>query len=238
MRQLPDRDPRRPGLPRVGGRVVELPAQVSDRSATVLEPVAVATHLLDRIGAYPGLETVAHVIGGGPLGVLLAQTLGAGGWTVTVHEPLAYRRRIASELGLTAVGTGTAPTAPAGESVLVVETSAAPSGVELARGLASPGSVVALIGRAPADVPSAEILLRELSVAGVRSGSGCYERAIALVASGAVRPEQVVTHEFDVGDIAAGMALAADPASQVMRSVVHFGGAGQSPVPQLAGACL
>lgn len=201
-------------------RLVPVPPALSDTDATVLEPVAVALHLLGRIGGFAPASRRAHVIGGGPLGVLLAQTLAARGWAVRVHEPQAYRRAIAAAAGLEvhdATPSGEAADGP----VLIVETSASAPGVALARSLAAPGSLVALVGRAPADFSSAEILLRELTVLGVRSGVDRYPESIALVAAGSVTPARVVTHEFGLADAAEAFDAVTDPSRRVMRAVLH-----------------
>ncbi|MBU1587536.1 MAG: alcohol dehydrogenase catalytic domain-containing protein, partial [Actinobacteria bacterium] len=198
-------------------RVVALPDTVSDAAATVLEPVAVALHLLDRVAGFALPSMRAHVIGGGPLGVLLGQTLTARGWAVTIHEPNEYRRAIAAACGL-AVEESTGPVLEG--PVLVVETSAAAAGVQVARELARPGSVVAFVGRAPADFTTAEILLGELSLLGIRAGVGHYPAAIELVASGAVTPEAIITHEFALASASEAFTSVIDPARRVMRAVL------------------
>jgi threonine dehydrogenase-like Zn-dependent dehydrogenase len=200
-------------------RLVAVPDAVTDADATVLEPVAVALHLLDRIGAFRPRGMHAHVIGGGPLGVLLAQTLVAHGWNPVVHEPQDYRRTIAAAAGLE-VADGTAIDAGTGEPVLIVETSASGAGIELARRIAVAGSVIALVGRAPAQFTSAEILLKELSILGVKSGVGQYAAALALVESGAVTPSITVTHEFGLAAASAAFEAVTDPAQRVMRAVL------------------
>lgn len=200
--------------------LVEVPLALSDVDATVLEPVAVALHLLERIGLFAPNGMHAEVVGGGPLGVLLAQTLVARGWSAVVHEPQPYRRAIAESLGLP-VGDASAEASSACGPILVVETSASERGVGLARKLANPGSVIAVVGRAPAEFPTAEILLKELSVIGVRSGVGKYAEAIDLVASGRVRTGATVTHSFDLSDTATAMEWVTDPSREVMRAVLH-----------------
>jgi threonine dehydrogenase-like Zn-dependent dehydrogenase len=197
------------------GRLVPVPDEVTDVAATVLEPVAVALHLLDRVGSFspPGRE--AHVIGGGPLGVLLGQTLQSHGWTVTIHEPQDYRREIAEAAGLS-VSVG----APSHGPLLIVETSASAPGIQVARDLATPGSVIGLVGRAPAEFTSAEILLKELSVLGIRAGVGHYPAAIELVASGKVTPLLTVTHRYPLDAASAAFAAVTDPSRQVMRAVL------------------
>jgi threonine dehydrogenase-like Zn-dependent dehydrogenase len=201
-------------------RLVPVPGELSDVDATVLEPVAVALHLLERIRPFAPAAQHAEVVGGGPLGVLLAQTLVARGWQVRVHEPQAYRRDIAESVGLiTSDGSAQGPANPG--PLLVVETSASAAGIELARRLANPGSSVALIGRAPADFSTAQILSDELSVVGVKSGFGHYPDAIALVLSGQVTPSATVTHAFDIAAADTAMRWVTDPARQVMRAVLH-----------------
>ncbi len=204
--------------------VVRVPDEVSDVAATVLEPVAVALHLLERVGSFSPPGRIAHVIGGGPLGVLLGQTLEASGWHVVVHEPQQYRRDIASACGLAVADDQQEADENASREtdvpVLIVETSAATAGIDVARGLAAPGSVIALVGRAPTGFTSAEILLKELSVLGVRAGSGHYPAAIALVAAGVVTPTRTVTHRFGLESAADAFSAVTDPAHRVMRAVL------------------
>jgi threonine dehydrogenase-like Zn-dependent dehydrogenase len=199
-------------------RLIPVAAALTDVEATVLEPIGVALHLLDRIGSFAPAAMRAEVIGGGPLGVLLAQTLEAHGWTTIVHEPQPYRRAIAEMLGL-ATSDGSAATAATTGAILVVEASASGPGIELARRLANPGSVVGIIGRAPADIPTSEILQKELSVIGVKSGFGQY--AIDLVASGAVNARATVTHSFDLIEAAHAFESVTDSSQSVMRAVLH-----------------
>lgn len=201
-------------------RLVPVPDGLGDVDATVLEPIAVALHLLERIGPFAPPGMAAEVIGGGPLGVLLAQTLIARGWHVCVHEPQAYRRAIAESVGLsTSDGSPSGPGSPG--PLLVVETSASAAGIELARTLANPGSCVAIIGRAPADFSTAQILNDELSVLGIKTGFGLYPEAIELVLSGQVTPSATVTHAFDITATDTAMAWVTDPAREVMRAVLH-----------------
>ncbi|WP_158507128.1 zinc-binding dehydrogenase [Subtercola sp. Z020] len=200
------------------GNLVPVADGVSDVAATVLEPIAVALHLLDRVGAFSPPARIAHVIGGGPLGVLLGQTLGVFGWAVTVHEPQAYRRIVAASAGLSVAEPG--QVTPDSAPVLIVETSATAPGVQLARTLATPGSTIGLVGRAPADFTSAEILLKELSVLGVRAGVGQYPAAIDLVARGLVTPLITVSHEFALDAASEAFAAVTDPAREVMRAVL------------------
>lgn len=201
-------------------RLVPVPDAVDDEAATVVEPVTVALHLLRRVG-----DTVAgrpaEVIGGGPLGILLAQTLAAHGHPVRLHEPREDRRRLAAAAGLTVVDVDAPAEAPEGPA-LVVETSASAGGARRAWDLASHGSVVAVVGRAPWDAPLADVLLRELSVVGVKSGVDQYPAALDLIAQGHVRPADVVTHRYGFDDLDTAFASCVDPAAGVLRAVVRL----------------
>jgi threonine dehydrogenase-like Zn-dependent dehydrogenase len=104
---------------------------------------------------------------------------------------------------------------------LVAETSASPKGASLALELATPGSVIGVIGRAPAPVSLADILLRELAVVGVRGGPGHYPEAVRLVAEGAVDPSAVITHRFPMSEAPAAFAHVHDPANGVVRAVLE-----------------
>lgn len=200
-------------------QLVPVEDTVSDHDATVLEPVAVALHLLERLGASTPAMPV-EVIGGGPLGILLAQTLIAHGWKVAIHEPQDGRRELARRAGLT---VRESPDDGIHEgAALIVETSAAAAGAATALRLAGPGSTVAIVGRAPFEIPIADILLRELTVLGVRSGHGHYRAAMELVASGAVRPSDVLTHRFAFADVAEALRSASDSPTDVLRAVVDL----------------
>lgn len=175
-------------------QVVVLPDAVSDLAATVLEPIAVALHTLSRVGAMFDQAGVAAIVGAGPLGVLMAQVLEHAGWVCHLFEPQRTRRDLAKSLGLSvfephALDLGEEPR-------LVVETSAAAAGVDLADDLCTPGSIVAVVGRAPASIAPASVLLKELTLVGVKGGASAYPAALQLVADGVIDPKVVVTHQF------------------------------------------
>jgi L-iditol 2-dehydrogenase/L-gulonate 5-dehydrogenase len=70
------------------------------------------------------------------------------------------------------------------------------AGTRSALAASAPGGLLVLLGRSPAEVPAAQILLRELDVLGVRGASGYYPAAVAAVSSGAISPAEVVDAYF------------------------------------------
>ncbi len=83
------------------GQLVKLPAGMSLEHGAIVEPVAVAVHAIRR-SAFKIGDTVL-VIGGGPIGVLVALTARcAGARRVIVIEPNDFRRNLICELGFEA----------------------------------------------------------------------------------------------------------------------------------------
>lgn len=184
------------GLP--AKQVIPLPDGVSDLAATALEPLAVALHTLKRVGRLTTKPGPAFVIGGGPLGLLQAQVMEYFGWRCSVVEPQERRRELGASLGLTTLSPEEADALEDdGQARLIVETSASGPGVDQSERMATPGSIIAVVGRGPHSVAPPAVLLKELSILGVKGGPGQYPGSVALVAQGVVDPTAVITHTFE-----------------------------------------
>jgi len=81
--------------------LVALPDGLSLRDAALVEPTAVAVHDVGRAALAPGERAV--VVGGGPVGLLIALVARARGAEVVVAEVDGFRREVADRLGVTAV---------------------------------------------------------------------------------------------------------------------------------------
>lgn len=81
------------------GLLVRLPASLSLRHAALVEPTAVAVHDVRRSELAPGQKAV--VIGGGPIGVLIAAVARSFGGDVVVIELDPGRRERIAALGFT-----------------------------------------------------------------------------------------------------------------------------------------
>ena len=80
--------------------LVPVPAGLGTRQAALAEPTAVAVHDVRRAGLRPGER--ALVVGGGPIGVLIASVAVAAGAEVLVSETSPERRELVAGLGLRA----------------------------------------------------------------------------------------------------------------------------------------
>ncbi len=178
-----------------------LPEAVDLRLAALVEPLAVACHDVRR-GRLSAGET-AVVIGGGPIGVLVALVARSTGATTLLAEVSPYRRELAESLGIETLPADPEKlaaeverrTGGAGADV-VFEVSGSAPGAELMTQLAGIRCriVVVAIFASPTPVRLFDLFWKELEVLGARVYEPeDYERAIGLLAEGSLPLEQLIT---------------------------------------------
>ena len=166
-----------------------LPPDVDLKLAALTEPLAVACHDVRR-GRVAAGETVV-VIGGGPIGVMIALVARSRGAQVIVSEVNASRLAFVRQLGLTVIDPGEADLAEAVEEVtqgagadVVFEVSGSAGGAMTMTTLAGLRGriVVVAIFSAPPAVNLFDVFWKELEVLGTRVYEPeDYESAIDLV---------------------------------------------------------
>ena len=123
-----------------------IPDGLPAAAAAMAEPLAAAVHAVDRTldRTLDRASDAADVgiVGGGPMGLMLASLLLAQGRAVTVADPHGERRAQAVELGAQA-------TTELRRHELVLEAVGRPETWRLAAGAAAPGGVVVLVGGCP-----------------------------------------------------------------------------------------
>ncbi|MFV0427777.1 MAG: zinc-binding dehydrogenase [Beutenbergiaceae bacterium] len=180
--------------------LVRLPATMTMQQGALVEPVAVAVHDVRRSELASG--DYAVVVGGGPIGLLIASVAQAAGAQVLVLETQPARRETAQALGLRAVdpATGVADlvqewTGGAGADV-VFEVSGAPAAVRSATGLLRVRGTLVVVAIHPEPVPLdlKQVFWRELRILGARVYEReDFERAVALVADGSIDSEVMIS---------------------------------------------
>jgi 2-desacetyl-2-hydroxyethyl bacteriochlorophyllide A dehydrogenase len=180
--------------------LIRLPAGLALRDAALVEPTAVAVHDVGRAALAPGEKTL--VVGGGPVGLLIAVVAAAAGAEVLIAEPNPYRRELAESLGVATVDPATDVTATvtdwtggAGASV-VFEVSGAAVGVTTAvDALAVRGRLVLVaIHGTPREVNLHRFFWRELTLIGARLyRREDFERAAQLVGDGAIPVDAIIS---------------------------------------------
>jgi 2-desacetyl-2-hydroxyethyl bacteriochlorophyllide A dehydrogenase len=190
-----------------------LPPTVTTEDATFLDGLAVAVHAVSLAGLFPGDRVL--LLGGGPIGLLIAQTaraLAAAAPTVTdVYDmPLECAR----ELGLADTVNLAQPEreVPPGAYGAVFDTTGDRGAQELGLQALRPGGTMILMAGA-----AEGLALTPSTLAGERRLMTCsnhryedFEIALRLLASGQVQVRPMVTHRFDLDDAAKAFAVAAN----------------------------
>jgi 2-desacetyl-2-hydroxyethyl bacteriochlorophyllide A dehydrogenase len=181
--------------------LVRLPGSLPLDHAALVEPTAVAVHDVGRAQVRSGEKAV--VVGGGPVGILIALVARAAGAEVRVVELSSHRRRLAEKLGLTTWDPAADDlpelvrewTGDAGADV-AFEVSGAQGGVDTAvdvLGVRGRLCLVAIHPR-PREVNLHRFFWRELTLVGARLYDRTdFEKAVTLVADGTVPAEQLIS---------------------------------------------
>jgi (R,R)-butanediol dehydrogenase/meso-butanediol dehydrogenase/diacetyl reductase len=211
--------------------VHELPEGISLDHAALAEPVAVAAHDVRRARVKAG-EFIL-VIGGGPIGLLIAMVARHAGANVLISEVNAMRLAIAQELGFTVVNPREADvtevvmeaTGKKGADV-VFEVSGTTAGVDVMTDVvASRGRIcmVAIHTSKPA-VDLFRFFWRELEMVGARVYEAeDFENAIQLIATGVIDADRMITDIRDLDQIAEAF-VDLDGNAQAMKSLIKVGG--------------
>jgi L-iditol 2-dehydrogenase len=164
------------------------------------EPLAAAVHAVDR-----GSDAAdVGILGGGPMGLMIAAMLVAQGRSVSVADHHASRRAQAEQLGARAVER-------LDRHDLVFEVVGRRQAWESAVLAAAPGGAVVLVGGCPGGTevtfPATPIHYDELELRGAFHHSRAeVDRAILLLAAGAVNWRELLGETIALEDLPAALA--------------------------------
>ncbi len=180
--------------------LTRVPEKLSDAAAVLLEPTAAAIHAVDRL-AVADFDRVA-VLGAGTLGLAAAQATRALGADPLVIDPRPAARELAVRLGLRAVPAPSDRDEAAYDAVIEASGSAAAVGSALR--LVAAGGRVAQLGtphRTVDGFDAAALVVKNVTLHGVLSGIGYWDRLVALVESGAVNLDALVDRVYPLDDL-------------------------------------
>lgn len=204
---------------------VPLPDGVGDEVGALLEPLAVGLHALDRGGARAGERLV--VVGYGPIGActaLVARALGleplvlerhpgrrarAEAEDFATYDPAGEPREVARDVRVLAGGGG---------AEIVVDCSGAGPALEAALEMTTRGGriVIAGIPKQPVPVDAGRMVLYERSMHATLGYANDLPRVAAMIATGLLDPEPMITRRVPLAGAAAEIErLAADPGDDV-----------------------
>ncbi len=207
-----------------------LPDDLRMDHAALIEPVAVACHDVRLSALQPGENVV--VIGGGPIGILVAMVARDAGGRVLISEVNPHRLEIAGKLGFDTINPVEADlpalvnqrTGDKGADV-VFEVSGTQPGVDAMTAVAATRArivMVAIHAQKP-QIDLFQFFWRELKLIGARVYEPeDYERAIAIIASGGFDADTVITDISPLTQIQAAFE-ALDTSPTAMKSLIKVG---------------
>jgi (R,R)-butanediol dehydrogenase / meso-butanediol dehydrogenase / diacetyl reductase len=207
--------------------LVRLPQDLPLDQAALVEPTAVAVHDVRR-GEIAAGEKVL-VVGGGPVGLLIAVVAADAGADVLLAELDPPRREFAARLGLRTVDASGDVAARVQEwssgagADAAFEVSGSAGGIDTAvESLSVRGRLVlvAIHGR-PRTVDLHRFFWRELTLVGARLyGRTDFERAVKLVAEGGVPAAQLISTVVPLAEAASGFAALEEGGAGRMKVLV------------------
>lgn len=185
-----------------------IPEGLPFAAAAMAEPLAAAVHAVARGGASKDVG----VLGGGPMGLMLASLLVADGRNVTLADRHATRREQATALGASA----RAELAPARHE-LVFEAVGRPEAWAAAVHAAAPGGTVVFVGGCPAgssvSLDTGGLHYEELSLVGAFHHSREeVDQALAALAAGVLDWEMLAGDEIGLEQLPGALASRGGPA--------------------------
>lgn len=204
-----------------------LPSDLRLDYAALIEPTAVACHDVARAKIQPGEDVL--VIGGGPIGLLVAMVAREAGGQVVVSEVSDYRLKVARELGFVTLDPREVNVAEemwkrTGDkgAEVVFEVSGSAPGIEtMTEAAAVRGRIVmvAIFSQKPV-VDMFAFFWRELELLGARVYEAAdYDRAIELILSGAIDCGALITDVRELDDILSAF-QALDGNATAMKSLI------------------
>jgi L-iditol 2-dehydrogenase len=201
------------------GYAHRVPDSISDDAAALCEPLSVGIAAVRKAGLHGGSRVL--ITGAGPIGIMVAQVARAYGATdVVVSDPDGSRREQATAFGATAALD------PTVESIFdlavdaFVDASGAPAAVADGIRAVRPAGTAVLVGSGAEsmELPTQLIQNRELVLTGVFRYANTWPTAIALVESGRVDLDAMVTARFPLEK--AAEALDSDRTPGSVKTVV------------------
>jgi len=198
--------------------VYRLPDSISLSTAALIEPASVAFHAVRRAGQVNG--SLVLIIGGGAIGQLVLRIAKALGVKQAVLVDMQdYNRRAGLRSGADYVIDPLAPDAAAQMQALAPggfdvawEAAGAPQALTLAIERVCKGGVIVQVGTLPdlVQIPANLIMAKEIDLRGSVQYHKAFPEVMALLGSGRLRIDDLVTQRFPFARVPEALAFALD----------------------------
>lgn len=192
-------------------------------AAAMAEPLACCLHGIDLAGIQVGDKVC--VVGGGAIGLLMVQLVKLSGASqIVLSEPNEKRRQVGLQLGANTALDPTRPDAQEafaqvldGGANVVIECVGNVPAVKSAFQFAGKGATVLLFSvpkvDATFDLPLFDVYKKELTIKGSFVNPDTHARAVALINSGKVDFDPIITHRFPLDQLPEAIAMQMSDAS-------------------------
>lgn len=192
-------------------------------AAAMAEPLACCLHGIDLAGIQVGDKVC--VVGGGAIGLLMVQLAKLSGASqIVLSEPNEKRRQVGLQLGANAALDPTRTDAQEafaqvldGGANVVIECVGNVPAVKSAFQFAGKGATVLLFSvpkvDATFDLPLFDVYKKELTIKGSFVNPDTHARAVALINSGKVDFDPIITHRFTLDQLPEAIAMQMSDAS-------------------------
>lgn len=199
-----------------------VPENVSDEAAALCEPLSVAIAAMRKAAVGPGSRVL--VAGAGPIGIICAQAAAAfGAAEVIVTDLVAEKRERALKFGATHVIDPVAEdiTTLDLEADAFIDATGAPQAVRSGIKSVRPGGAAILVGLGHSELtlPVEQIQNLEITVTGVFRYTDTWPAAIAMLSSGKVNLDALVTGRFDLDHVEEALESDLNPSN--LKSIVY-----------------
>jgi len=196
--------------------LVALPVGLPVSDASLVEPLAVSWHALQKVSAVAGERVL--VVGGGSVGLMAVAAARAMGLVVDLAARHDHQRAAGERLGAGA---------PGGQYDITIEAAGTDSALATCVRKTTPGGRIALVGIAHDDrrVPAIPFVMNELTLVGCNcydNGSDGHEftQAAAVLAAEPEIAATVITHRFPLSEAAEAFRVAGDRGSGAIKVVL------------------
>ena len=212
-------------------KVLKLPEDMTDEHGAMLEPLAVACHAVARFGSVSGKNAV--VIGGGPIGNLVAQTLKAqNAEQVLLSEISEYRIETARKCEIDTVNPLKTPLKDSITAVMgadgadvIFECTGSPNAIKETIDIARKGSTIIIVGVVPdlCQVNMGFVQDHELTIRGsAMYRTEDFKAAINLIAQGLIEFDSLITHRVPFSSYAEAYKIIEDERDKVMKVMIEM----------------
>ncbi len=206
--------------------------KLNKTQAALIEPLTIGVYAVN-LANLGNPEISVGIFGAGPIGIsILMKLLADGHNNIGMIEPLGYRLDRAGEIGASYLidpgNEDVEKVVMAKENLLldvVFEASGEQEAVDNAIKILKPGGKLVLVGIPPSAEYTFNMDLmrrKELTVINVRRQNHCVEEAIALVESGRVDVEKMVTHNFEFAQTAKAFDIVEGYKDGVIKAMIDF----------------